>query len=115
MPRDIELAARIGGAKSLARLRHIILPMSLPGIFSTVILRYLNLWNEYMYSSVMVSSSRLQTAAVILGQMVTSEYAVEWGVMAAANILSILPALLSVSVVQKNLSKVFVGGIKGGR
>ncbi|MEZ0345366.1 MAG: carbohydrate ABC transporter permease [Infirmifilum sp.] len=115
LPRDIELAARIDGAKSFARLRHVILPLSLPGIFSTVILCYLNLWNEYMYSSVMVSSSRLQTAAVILGQMVTSEYVVEWGVMAAANILSVLPALLLVSVVQKNLSKVFVGGIKGGR
>ncbi|MGC9107829.1 MAG: hypothetical protein ACP5IE_06545, partial [Infirmifilum sp.] len=88
-------------------------PVSIPGIISVVIMNYLNLWNEYMYSSVMVSSSRLQTAAVVLGQMVTSEYVVEWGIMAAANILSIIPALLFVTFVQKNISKAITGGIKG--
>ncbi|MGB9827812.1 MAG: carbohydrate ABC transporter permease [Thermosphaera sp.] len=113
LPREIEVAARLDGAGSFDRLRHIILPVSIPGIISVVIMNYLNLWNEYMYSSVMVSSSRLQTAAVVLGQMVTSEYVVEWGIMAAANILSIIPALLFVTFVQKNISKAITGGIKG--
>lgn len=113
LPREVETAARLDGAGSFARLRHIILPISIPGIISVVIMNYLNLWNEYMYSSVMVSSSRLQTAAVVLGQMITSEYVVDWGIMAAANILSIIPALIFVTFVQKNISKAITGGIKG--
>ncbi|WP_288006135.1 carbohydrate ABC transporter permease [Thermofilum sp.] len=113
LPREIEVAARLDGAGSFSRLIHVILPISIPGIISAVIMNYLNLWNEYMYSSVMVSSSRYQTAAVILGQMVSSEYVVEWGVMAAANVLSIIPALIFVSFVQKNISRAITGGIKG--
>lgn len=113
LPREVENAARLDGAGSFARLRYVILPLSIPGIISVVIMNFLNLWNEYMYSSVMVSSSKLQTAAVILGQMVTSEYVVDWGIMASANILSIIPALLFVSFVQKNISRAITGGIKG--
>jgi len=113
LPREVEIAARLDGAGSFNRLRYIILPISIPGIVSVVIMNFLNLWNEYMYSSVLVSSSRLQTAAVVLGQMVTSEYVVDWGIMAAANILSIVPALVFVSFVQRNISRAITGGIKG--
>jgi len=113
LPQAVETAARLDGAGLLARLRHVVLPMSLPGIASAVALNFLNLWNEYLYSSVLVSSSRQQTAAVVLGQMVTSEYVVEWGIMAAANVLSVLPALALLSFVQNHMAKAFIGGVKG--
>lgn len=113
LPREVETAARIDGAGRFARLRHIIFPLSIPGIISAVILGFLNLWNEYMYSSVIVSSRNLQTAAVVLGQLVTSEYVYDWGILASANIISVLPAIFFVSFVQKNISKAITGGIKG--
>lgn len=113
LPREVETAAKIDGAGRYARLRYVILPLSIPGIISAVILGFLNLWNEYLYSSIMVSSRGLQTAAVVLGQLVSSEYVYDWGILASANILSILPAVFFVSFVQKNISKAITGGIKG--
>lgn len=113
LPREVETAAKLDGAGRLARLRHIILPLSIPGITSAVILGFISLWNEYLYTSVIIASRNLQTAAIILGQLVTSEYVYEWGILASANVLSIIPAIVFVSFVQKNISKAFTGGIRG--
>jgi multiple sugar transport system permease protein len=112
LPRELEIASRVDGAGSLQRFLRIVLPLSVPGIVSAAIFNFLSLWNEYLYTSVLISSNSLQTAAVFIGQMVTSEYSFEWGLLASANVLSIIPALAFLGFVQKNLSRAFAGGIR---
>lgn len=112
LPRELDIASRVDGAGTLQRFLRIALPLSAPGMASAAVFCFLSLWNEYLYTSVLLSSSSLQTAAVYIGQMVTSEYSFEWGLLASANVLSIIPVLLFIGFIQKNLSRAFVGGIK---
>jgi len=112
IPSELDLAARIDGAGPVDRFIRIALPLAIPGITSAIILDYLVLWNEYMYASVLISDSSLYTASVIIGHMISSEYGLEWGILAAANILTIIPMLFFIGTVQKNISKAFTGGIK---
>ena len=112
IPDELDVAAKLDGANALSRFIWIGLPMAIPGLISAIILDFIVLWNEYMYASILISNTASYTAAVVIGQMVTSEYGLSWGVLAASNILTVIPVLFFVGIIHKNLAKAFTGGIK---
>ena len=50
IPKSIDEAARIDGAKPLAIFCLITLPMSLPGVVTTGLLSFIAAWNEFMFA-----------------------------------------------------------------
>lgn len=54
IPRDMDEAAEIDGASKLSILWRIIIPLSVPGMATVVILAFIGHWNEFLLALVMI-------------------------------------------------------------
>ncbi|MCY4145527.1 MAG: carbohydrate ABC transporter permease [Chloroflexi bacterium] len=112
VPLDLDDAARIDGCNHLGALRHVYIPMAAPGIAATAILTAIWIWNELTIAlSLTFSEAQTITVAVASFRGYTS---INWGGMAAASIVAVLPMLLFAVVAQKYIVKgLTLGSLKG--
>jgi multiple sugar transport system permease protein len=101
IPRSIEEAAMIDGCTRFQSLRRIILPLVLPGVSATSILCALIAWNEFLFALVLTGENT-RTLPVLVNMFV-SERNIEWGVMSAAAIITVIPMIIFGLLVQNNL------------
>jgi ABC-type glycerol-3-phosphate transport system permease component len=94
--REVEEAARLDGCSRLGLLWRIVLPLSLPGLFSAAMLVGVVAWNEFLWASLVASSEPVRTVAVGLNQFVgrfgTNQNLPLW--MAGAVFVSLPPIIL---------------------
>src|SRR5690606_37622322 len=65
VPRDILEAARVDGARPADEIRHLLVPLSLPGIASTALLAIILSWNEAFWSLNLTASKAAPLTAFI--------------------------------------------------
>jgi sorbitol/mannitol transport system permease protein len=65
IPRDILEAGRMDGATVTQEIRHLLLPLALPGVASTSLLSLILCWNEAFWSLTLTSSSAAPLTAFI--------------------------------------------------
>jgi multiple sugar transport system permease protein len=109
IPLELDEAARIDGASSFRILWNIILPLILPGIAAVAMFVLFQGWNEYMYSSVLISADKLKTITVGIISM-NSQYQIKWNDLMAASAFSSLPLIILFVCFQKY----FIAGMTGG-
>lgn len=109
VPEELEAAARVDGAGRLSVLRLIYLPLALPGIAAAAIFSFVTSWNEYLFASVLVADNELKTLPVGIAGW-TSTYAIQWGEVTAASVLTIIPAIVFFTF----LGRLFVRGLTAG-
>jgi len=105
---EVEHAAQIDGAGTFKRFLHVALPMMAPGIVATAVLAGIEVWGEYLYASILLSTQDVLTASVKLGHLISSEFRYEWGVLAAASFMSSIPPLLFVAVAARTMTRLAV-------
>lgn len=101
IPSSIEEAAMIDGCTRFQALRKVVLPLVRPGVSATSILCALIAWNEFLFALVL-TGKRTRTLPILVNMFV-SERNIEWGVMSAAAIITVLPMIVFGLVVQNNL------------
>jgi sorbitol/mannitol transport system permease protein len=101
LPLEVVEAARLEGATPLQELRHVVLPMSLPGLASTALLCFIFAWNEFFFSY-NLTVSRAATLSVYLASFKTSE-GLFWARMSAAATAAVLPIVVAGWVAQRQL------------
>ena len=109
IPLELDEAARVDGASSFRIFWNIILPLIVPGIAAVAIFVLFNGWNEYMYSSVLISNDNLKTLTVGIISMNT-QYQIKWNDLMAASTMSSLPLVILFVCFQKY----FIAGMTGG-
>ena len=102
-------AARVDGASSFRIFGNIILPLIVPGIAAVAIFVLFSGWNEYMYSSVLISNDQLKTLTVGIISL-NSQYQIKWNDLMAASTVSSLPLMVLFICFQKY----FIAGMTGG-
>lgn len=100
IPVELDEAARVDGASSFMIFRKIILPLTVPGIAAVAIFVLINGWNEYMYSSVLISKDSLKTLTVGIVALNTQNQ-VHWNDMMAASSVSCIPLIILFLCFQK--------------
>ena len=90
IPGEILEAARIDGAGDLRIFFGIGIPLGVPGIFSVMILSFLEYWNAIEQPMTYLKTKSLWPLSLYLPQMVNSEAAAAF----AASIVTLLPAVL---------------------
>ncbi len=92
IPIELEEAARIDGCKPHQAFLRITVPLLKPGLIAAGILVFIFSWNEFAVALVM-TSRETQTVPVGIAKY-AQEYEVLYGEMAAASVLSTIPAML---------------------
>jgi multiple sugar transport system permease protein len=114
IPRDLEEAAAVDGARRIQIIIRVIAPLLAPGVVVTLLFAFISAWNEFFFALVLLQSPGLVTLPVKLAQFVGIEGQIRLGPLAAASLLATLPSLLFFSVMQRWLtSGLLSGAVKG--
>ena len=111
--KELEEAATIDGATLMQIYGHIYLPLSKPIISTVIIMTAYYAWNEFVFATIFVDSSKLRTIPV--GLMVFRDgLMTEWGVVLAGMVISCLPIIVLFLLMQKSLVRgMTAGAVKG--
>lgn len=108
IPVEIEEAARVDGAGTFRIFTQILLPLAAPGLVATSIFIALLSWNEFLVPVIMAGENA-KTLPVLVASFVSNR-TLDWGPMAAASTVAIVPILIFTIVIQRYL----VAGLAGG-
>lgn len=109
VPLEIEEAARVDGANKLQVFGQVVLPIVAPGLVAVAIYTFINAWNEFLYSLILMNSSDKMTVAVALKSLEGQEV-MDWGVMMAASAMVVIPSVIFFMLIQKKIA----GGLAAG-
>ncbi len=110
---EMEQAARIDGCTTPGALWHVLLPMAAPGIVTTLIFVFINAWNEYTISTVLISTAANRPITVGITQF-SSFNMIEWQYLFAASLLATIPVVILFMCIEKHLvAGLTSGGVKG--
>ncbi|PZF83323.1 carbohydrate ABC transporter permease [Jiangella anatolica] len=109
LPVEIEEAGRVDGLSHAGVFVRIAAPLAAPGLATTAIFGFLNSWNEFLLSFVILGSGERRTLPVGIYNFLGSEVA-DWGPLMAATTLAVLPTLALFLLVQRRIT----GGLTGG-
>jgi multiple sugar transport system permease protein len=109
---DIELAYRLDGHGWLATFFRISIPLARPGIAAAALLSFIFAWNNFIFALILASSGKQPVTVGALAFITAS--GIEYGQIAAALVLSIVPTLVLAIFTQRYLVEgLSLGAIKG--
>ena len=110
---EMEQAACIDGCSVLGAMLRILLPMAAPGIVTTLIFVFINAWNEFTVSTVLISTQANKPITVGITQF-SSFNMIEWQYLFAAALLATVPVVILFMLIEKHLAAgLTAGGVKG--
>jgi len=113
IPREIDEAAWVDGASFLRTFCVVIVPLTLPGIFSVGIFVFALSWNEFLFASILATSGINKTIPVGIAEFITS-FDIRWGEIMALGTLTTIPVVGLFLAAQKYfLRGVLAGAVKG--
>ena len=101
IPRELEESARVDGCTTLTALRHITLPLALPGLAATATFIFILAWNEFTFAFIF-TSIEAKTMPVVIAETL-GEMEIYWQDMSAMATLIALPGLLFAGYMQRYL------------
>jgi multiple sugar transport system permease protein len=93
LPSDLIEVAKIDGAGELRIFWSIIVPLSTPGMAALGIFTMMNAWNAFLWPLVVLRSNEMRTLVVGLAG-VQGEFSVNYGMVMAGSVLTVLPLLM---------------------
>jgi ABC-type glycerol-3-phosphate transport system permease component len=109
MPIGLEEAALIDGASRLRVLRHIVLPLAMPGIISVALITFLFAWAQFLFPLVLSTDSSTQPLTVVIAAL-QGRHVVPSTLLNAAGVLAIaVPAVLALA-----FNRYIVNGLLAG-
>jgi multiple sugar transport system permease protein len=115
MPWELEQAARVDGATPGQAFRLVILPLAAPALFTTAILIFLSVWNEYLLSSVLYNGNdNVAPPTVALAKFTAGPHVIPYTQIMAAGAVITVPLIIVVLLAQRRIvSGLTAGGVKG--
>jgi len=113
IPVEIEEAARIDGCSRIQTFFRVGLPLSLPGLATTVIFAVLLAWDEFFYALILTSSLHAKTISVAIAEF-SGQHMIDYGMMATGGVLASLPPVILAFILQRYIiSGLAAGAVKG--
>lgn len=113
VPDELLEAAAIDGAGPLRAFFRLALPISIPGVVTVLTLVFLNIWNEFLFALVILSSPLLKTLNLAV-YLLRGEYSSDQGLLAAGSVILIIPAIIIYILFQEQVVRgLTAGAVKG--
>ena len=109
IPPELDEAALIDGCNRFSALFRVVFPVALPGIAATFIFAFVQCWNELFLAMVLIDSDGNKTFPVAMRSFIGAYY-IEWGGLAAAVMIGIIPTVLIFAA----MSKFMISGLTAG-
>ncbi len=109
LPAELEEAARMDGCTAWQALRHVMLPLAAPGMFTAAILTFIYAWNEFFFALLILTDPGRHTLPVGLA-LFQGEFTMPWGELAAASVVATAPLVIVVLVCQRGI----ISGLSAG-
>lgn len=93
LPGDLENAARLDGCSDWQIFTRVILPLMRPGLVVLGVFLFMNQWTSYLWPLVIGTKQEMFTLTVGV-QSLRALFSVDWGVLSAGAVLSMLPLVL---------------------
>lgn len=110
VPKELEEAAAIDGANLWQRIRYIVMPIALPGILTVIVLSLRESWNEFPFVLAFTTSSEMRTLPYQLFMLRDCMGILDWPMVNAFTIVTILPILFIYLRFEKNVVSGIVAG-----
>lgn len=115
IPRELEEAATIDGAGTVATFFRIIVPMSGPAFATLSVLAFMGTWNSFLWPLLIISQRSLMTLPVALSTL-QGIYPgqTQWNIVMASTVLATIPTLIVFMIAQRWIIEGVAGsGVKG--
>ncbi|WP_413711823.1 carbohydrate ABC transporter permease [Rhizobium sp. Rhizsp82] len=111
IPTEIEEAAMVDGCRRPSIFLRIALPLAVPGLIAAGVLAFVFSWNEFSVA-LTLTSRHTATVPVAISRF-AQQYEVQYGQMAAASVLSTIPALIMMFIGQRYIVRgLTMGAVK---
>jgi raffinose/stachyose/melibiose transport system permease protein len=113
IPKEMEESAYLDGASFLQNFIHIAFPLVRASMVSTIILRFLGHWNEFLWAFLLTSTTNKRTVPVAL-RYFNLQFSYNYPAMFAALTMAVLPSIVVYLLFMETISKsVTSGALKG--
>ncbi len=114
IPRELEECALIDGTTRLGSLWSITLPLAAPGLGALAVIAFMDAWNHFTYPLILLSSQQQLPYTVAIYSFVGDYGRIEWPVISAVSVISVLPLAALFVVFQRTLVRGLTGGALKG-
>lgn len=112
IPRELEEAAAIDGCTTWQIFLTVTLPLAGPGLAATAVICFIQSWNDFFFALILTRTHASTAPVAIVGFIQYVGW--EWGRMAAAGTLVMMPVVLFSILVRRYLVRgLAAGSIKG--
>lgn len=102
LPDELVEAARMDGAGPMRFFRDIVLPLSRTNLAALFVITFIYGWNQYLWPILITSESKMGTAVAGIRSMISSgEGTTQWNLVMAAMLLTLIPPVVVVMVMQR--------------
>jgi multiple sugar transport system permease protein len=109
IPRDLDQAAAVDGAGPIRIMIRIVLPLLAPGLATVAVYAFVYSWTEFVFASQLLVNDTRKTLPIGLSAIM-GQYNINWGLLMAGAVLTILPAVILFAMVGRYFVKGLVTG-----
>jgi len=113
IPRELVEAGLVDGCNHWQTLLWVVLPLTRPGLVAVSVVAFFFSWNEYLFSSALITRSGLYTGSLGLATLITQLDTPLFVLMAAGVVFSVLPILFYLAIQRHILRGLTAGAVKG--
>ncbi len=110
LPPELEESAMIDGCSRFGAFFKIIVPISMPGLLSTMIFSMILAWEELLFAIILTNRNATTLPVTIAGISADTINGANWGALTAVGTIAVVPVVIFALLVQKWLIQGLVEG-----
>jgi putative chitobiose transport system permease protein len=102
VPKELEEAARMDGCSPVGEWWNVLLPAARPDLITLGRLTFIGTWSDFLWPLIILDEPKSYTLPLGLQQLASS-FSLDWRLVAAGSVVSILPVLVLFILLQKTI------------
>ncbi|MFM9048288.1 MAG: carbohydrate ABC transporter permease [Cyanobium sp.] len=102
VPKELEEAARMDGCSAIGEWWNVLIPAARPDLITLGMLTFIGTWSDFLWPLIILDDPNRYTLPLGLQQLASS-FSLDWRLVAAGSVISILPVLVLFLLLQKTI------------